>query len=111
MKILRQVLLALLVAIGVRVLVDVPMGASNWLEIIWELALLLAIPVVTWRMPRRKRGTYIFLWLFMAGVLVLGEIMLGIAAPSVSLVIYGVVLCSLGWYVKVREMTPERITA
>jgi FtsH-binding integral membrane protein len=84
---------------------------SHPLEIVWEIALLVAVLVVAVRMPRRKRGILIFLWLFMSGVLVLGEILVGITAPSVSLVIYGVALCAVGWYVKVRTTSPEQITA
>ena len=111
MRTLKHVLLGLLIATSCRVLVDLPMSVSGWLERVWEIALLLALPVVTIGMSRRARGVILFLWLFLAGVMVLGEMLVGIVTPSMPLVVYGALLCALGWYVKVRETSPEKVAA
>ena len=57
----------------------------------------------------KKAGIVLFLWLYLAGGVVLGEMLVGITAPSVPLVIYGAVLCALGWYIKIRETSPDKV--
>lgn len=103
MRTIAQVLLVVVATISCFALADAAIGTLHWTDVLK----ILVFPAATIPMSRRVRGEALFVWLFMAGAIVLAKLLVEWMPVTALRVAYGIVLCALGWLVKRRE-APER---